>query len=153
VIRDAVVEDADRIIELWLQMMRFHVERNEIYALDFDAENIYKNYLLDNMKNPEKKIIVYQSEKGIEGFLAAEVTDIPPVYLNSRIGVINEIAVEEKSRRSGVGENLLTHAEEWFSSNDIWRIECQVSVSNEVSQRFWEKQGYAPYNKLCVKII
>ena len=133
--------------------MNFHIERNEIYALDYDAENIYRKFFLANLEDSEKKFIVFESDRGIEGFLSAEITDIPPIYLHSRIGVINELAVEDASRRSGVGEKLLTHAEEWFKSNDIWRIECQVSVANEVSQSFWEKQGFMPYNKLCVKII
>ena len=150
-IREANIEDINTIIDLWQEMMDLHIQRSELYEIKSDARQIYAHYLKEVLKNHESIIIVYEIENEIIGYLMAEESLNPPVYKETRIGLIVEICVKESHRNQGIGGELLSKIEKWFLNKDITRIECVISDFNEISKGFWFKNGYKPYNLMCVK--
>ncbi|MGZ7070590.1 MAG: GNAT family N-acetyltransferase, partial [Methanobacterium sp.] len=70
-----------------------------------------------------------------------------------KTGLILELSVTQEHRNKGIGEKLLAEIEKYFKNKDILRTECMVSCFNEVSRGFWSKNGYKPYNMMCVKLL
>jgi ribosomal protein S18 acetylase RimI-like enzyme len=151
-IREANKKDMDKIVDLWQEMMDFHIKRSDLYQMKPDACEIYSNYLSDVLISPEYIVLVYEVENKILGYLIATESDEPPVY-EGTVGLILEISVAEKHRNMGIGEKLVAEIEKYFISKEINRIECMVSDFNEVSKSFWFKNGYKPYNLMCFKIL
>jgi len=151
-IREATKEDERSILDLWLEMMDFHIQRSNLYEIKPNAIEIYSEYLLDVIKSPDYIIFVYETEYNIIAYLIATESSDPPVYKGT-VGIISELSVKEEYRNKGIGEKLLAEIEKWFRNKDIMRIECMVSDFNEVSKSFWFKNGYEPYNIMCVKKI
>lgn len=149
-IREANIEDIYTIVDLWQEMMDFHIERSDLYQIKPDARKIYTNYLKDVLKNPDYIVLAYEIENKVIGYLTAVESDIPPVYKETT-GLILEMCVTENHRNNGIGEELLLKIEKWFMDKDINRIECMVSDFNEISKSFWFKNNYKPYNLMCVK--
>lgn len=151
-IREATKEDMESIVDLWQELMDFHIERSDLYQIKSNARELYSDYLKDVMINPDYITLVFENEKGILGYLIATESNDPPVY-EGTVGIVMELSVTQKHRNKGIGEKLLTHIEKKFLEKGIDRIECMVSDFNEISKRFWHKNGYEPYNLMCVKLL
>lgn len=150
-IRKATIKDMHTIIDLWEEMMNFHIERSELYQIKPNARSIYTDYLKNVIRNPDYDTLVFESENKVVGYLIATESSDPPVF-EGRAGLILELSVTKEHRNKGIGEKLLAEIEKKFESKDIKRIECMVSHFNEISKAFWSKNGYKPYNIMCVKL-
>ncbi len=151
-IREATIKDMSAIIDLWEEMMNFHIEKSDLYLMRPNARNIYTNYLKNVLRNPDYIKLVFEDEEEVLAYLIATESSDPPVF-EGRVGIILELSVAPKNRNKGIGEKLLADIEEYFNDKGIKRIECMVSYFNEVSKGFWSKNGYEPYNVMCVKIL
>ena len=150
-IREANTEDILSIVDLWKEMMNFHIQKSSIYEIKPDARQIYEFYLKNILKSQESIVLVYEIKNKIVGYLMAEESQLPHVYKEDKIGTIVEICITEKHRNKGIGEELVTQIEKWFISKDIYTIECVISDFNEISKGFWFKNKYKPYNLVCLK--
>ena len=133
----SLLQDVNRILDC---------RKNEI-----KSEKI-PNYLKNVLRNPDYVKLVFEKEKEILAYLIATESSDPPVF-EGRVGLILELSVVLKHRNKGIGEKLLGEIEKYFNDDGIKRIECMVSYFNEVSRGFWSKNGYEPYNVMCVKIL
>ena len=75
--------------------------------------------------------------------LAFDVAEHPFMPEWQRSGYITQFFVQAEHRRHGVGELLLDSITDWFTSRGITNVLLNVSLDNEVAQRFWEKHGFA----------
>ncbi|MGZ7107914.1 MAG: N-acetyltransferase family protein [Methanobacterium sp.] len=151
-IRKASIKDMNSIIDLWEGMMNFHIEKSDLYLMKPNARNIYTDYLKNVLRNPDYIKLVFESENVVLGYLIATESSDPPVY-EGKAGLILELSVNQEHRNKGIGEKLLAEIEKYFKNKDILRTECMVSCFNEVSRGFWSKNGYKPYNMMCVKLL
>lgn len=151
-IREATKEDMESIVDLWQELMDFHIERSDLYQMKSNARELYSDYLKDVLINPDYITLVFENEKGILGYLVATESDDPPIY-EGKVGIVMELSVTQEHRNKGIGEKLLTYIEKKFLEKGIDRIECMVSDFNEISKGFWHKNGYEPYNLMCVKLL
>lgn len=151
-IREATKEDMEPIVDLWQELMDFHIERSDLYQMKSNARELYSDYLKDVLINPDYITLVFENEKGILGYLVATESNDPPIY-EGTVGIVMELSVTQEHRNKGIGEKLLTYIEKKFLEKGIDRIECMVSDFNEISKGFWHKNGYNPYNLMCVKLL
>ena len=152
-IREANVDDIPSIVDLWEEMMNFHIQKSSIYEIKADARQIYEFYLKNILKSHKSIILVCEIKNKVVGYLMAEESQLPPVYKEDKIGTIVEICITEKHRNKGIGEELVAEIEKWFINKDITTIECVISDFNEISKGFWFKNKYTPYNLICFKKI
>ncbi|MDD5016580.1 MAG: GNAT family N-acetyltransferase [Eubacteriales bacterium] len=150
-IRRANREDLESIVSLWKVMMRFHMDLDSVYNMKTNAEELFRDYALANIMDQDKRVFVCCAEDEVIGYVFAMIDDLPPVYLDSKIGEVYSMCVAEKFRGKGAGRKLLSECEAWFIDNGINRAECVVSIKNLLSQAFWEGNGYMSYNKRCFK--
>ncbi len=151
-IRKGNMQDINDIIDLWQEMMDFHIQRSDLYQLKHNAREIYTEYIKNLFKHPDYIILVHEAGNKVVGYLIAMESFDPPVYAE-RTGLILEICVDENYRNKGIGKNLISKIEDNFIEKGIKRAECMVSDFNEVSKGFWFKRGYKPYNLMCVKLL
>lgn len=59
-------------------------------------------------------------------------------------GYIAGTFVRPDGRRAGVGQALVSAAEEWFRSHGIVTSELHVLYANTSARHFWEESGYEP---------
>lgn len=151
-IREATKDDMESIVNLWQELMDFHIERSDLYQMKSNARELYSDYLKDVLINPDYITLVFENEKGILGYLVATESNDPPIY-EGTVGIVMELSVTQEHRNKGIGEKLLTYIEKKFLEKGIGRMECMVSDFNEISKGFWHKNGYEPYNLMCVKLL
>lgn len=145
IIRSAVQSDVKSIIELWKEMFDLHKERDSHFTRSSDGHENYEKLINESLISDDFHILVAESNKKIIGYCLANVAKYPPAFELKEYGAIFDLSVTRDYRRKGLGEKLLQEAYNWFSKKGIKRIEARVATSNEISQGFWRKMGFASY--------
>lgn len=149
--RQAENSDIENIVKLWNEMMRHHIERDPVYEMRHDAQELFRDYAIACIGDEQKRVFVCCEGDEIAGYAMAGIGQLPPVYIDTSIGEIDSICVSGEYRGKGAGKMLLSECEKWFAERGIKRAECMVSLKNPLALAFWEACGYEGYNKKCYK--
>jgi GNAT superfamily N-acetyltransferase len=68
-------------------------------------------------------------------------------------GFVHWAYLEPDQRRQGRGELLLDHLLQWARAKKVQRVELQFIDGNEIAERFWQKLGFRPYARKCVRML
>lgn len=150
-IREATKEDVPKILPVWREMMDFHAQRDICYNIRENAEKAFSKYLCKNFEKDDACIFIAQNNDNIIGYCQCQIIENPPVLVTEKYGSIAGMAVLEKYRRNGVGEQIVKKVIQWFQSKELKRVEVRVAVTNEVSTKFWRKMGFTTYLETMFK--
>ncbi len=143
--RRARPEDFPRLVELWREMMAFHETLDPRFAISPGGPDAYGKYLREAHQQMDTQVLVAEDAKRIVGYTVATIMENPAIYALPRYGYIGEMAVEEASRRGGVGRGLWRAALEWFQRRAITVVQLNVSPGNQPGQQFWRGLGFRDY--------
>ena len=145
-ITKAKPKDLPKVIPLWKEMILFHYQRDKAFQLINGAEKIFEDYLKSCLQDSENNILLLaEKDNNTIGYCFAKTSNRPPIFEKCSCGIITDISVTDKFRRTGVGRLLFKEAKEWFSKKEINLIQLDISAVNEVSRAFWERMGFKPY--------
>ena len=144
-IRRASAEDIHAIADLWGEMMDFHGERDAHFTRAENGREVFAQFAERQMAEPSACLLVATVGSAVVGYCLAALSQRPPVFADRRFGSIFDLAVTQRCRHQGIGERLVRKVEEWFTQNNVRRVEVRVAAANEVSMPFWRKVGYSPY--------
>ena len=141
-IREAHPEDVDRLVELWIELMDFHRDRDPFFARANDAHDRFGEFIRAKMESDEAIVLAAEQGGSLIGFSMAMVRDYPPIFETVRHGFIQDVIVTEGSRRQGVARELYERTLGWIRSQGVSRVELEVATTNPVSQAFWYEMGF-----------
>ena len=153
VIRKAVSEDLPAVIDLWTELMDFHRDIDPLFTRSAEAADNFLKYLGENMDADDSELFVAEVSGKLVGYVMANVSKYPPVFVQERYGAISDAAVTASFRRQGIGEALVAAAAHWFREKGLTRMEMRLLNTNPVSTAFWEKMGFVPYMTTLYKDI
>jgi ribosomal protein S18 acetylase RimI-like enzyme len=144
--RAAKAGDAERLAVLSGILQRQHAAQHPEIFKPFDqAAGI--DFFHDQLGRPGAVILVAEAARTAVGYLMAEVVtheDTP--FTNTLTALhIQHLVVDEGFRGQGVGQALLTLAEQIASRHrcDVLQLACWSF--NEAAQTFFTAHGFAPY--------
>jgi ribosomal protein S18 acetylase RimI-like enzyme len=154
IIRRAKLQDISVIVPLWEEMMFFHAARDPHFQSSPNAKINFAKFLDESLKDIKKSaLFVAELNMRIVGYCLCQLKDYPPVFVQEHYGEILDLAVTATFRNQGIGIKLVNAAKEWFTLNNIPRIELSLAITNEISTKFWRKVGFKPYMELMYKEI
>lgn len=133
-IREANANDADRINELFIQMLQTIYEREDVQGYE-------EGYLDKFFESGNDLIYVAKADDLVIGFLSVEghcKEETPFLYLD-------DFSVAREHRGNGVGTKLLCLAERYAAEHDFENIFLHVEESNVRARKLYEKFGYEEY--------
>jgi len=145
ILRRAQETDFPRVVELWIEMMEYHLSFDPRFELAADHEESYLEYLRSIQENYDYALFVAEKEGTIVGYTIGMILSNPTVFALGRYGFIAEMAVSASEQRSGCGAKLWEHIRRWFYRRGITVIQLNVSPRNERGYRFWQKVGFNPF--------
>lgn len=104
-----------------------------------------EDYFEEIAKHKDSAFWVAEEGGEVIGYLAARVEDGPTYSVNKKIGVVADVAVDEKHRRQGIAEKLFDAALAWFQKKQLATIELSVYSQNSPALALWKKLGFAEY--------
>ena len=141
-IRRARLEDAERIVELWMAMMHEHEGFERHVQLSPDAARAYHQYASHHIHQKDSIVVVAENEKQIVGFCLAFKTQNLPMFLPESYGYLSDIAVQPDTQQKGIGQAMFKRVSSWFHHRGIQNMQLQVYYRNQMGRKFWEKTGF-----------
>lgn len=125
----------DALIALAIQSgiySRFNVDK-KIGRIKY--EELYKEWIINSVnKKLAKEVLVYEENGIIAGFIT--------LGEKKSIADIGIIAVDSDYRGRGIGQSLMTSAENWFANNSFNQIQVVTQGNNLPACKLYERCGY-----------
>ena len=144
-IKKASRGDVEKIKSLWCEFIDFHERYDSYYKRSENGSKAFGQFVKKQISDRNAFVLIAKLDKETCGYLIARLENRVPVFVETRYGMIYDIAVSEKYRRKGIGEKLYGSSIDWFQKKKVKRIELNVATSNPVSMKFWTKMGLKPY--------
>lgn len=121
-----------------------HADRDGIwplardFATSFAVDHVAFNAAFDELLADENNLLLVadQQSVGIIGYLLA--FSHPTLFANGPVAWIEEVMVDERVRRAGIGRKLVLEAEEWASSAEA----AYIALATRRADQFYEVLGY-----------
>ena len=154
-VRKAKIEDLDKMINILEQISNLHSENRPDIFKEKSREQIEKT-LMETMNNQERKLIVATDDTmKIYGLLIYTIKEVKE-HINlkdSKILWIEELGVDEKYRKKGIGKILMNEAEKIAKELDCRRMELNCWDFNENAIDFYEAIGMNTQRRIMEKRI
>ena len=134
------------IVNLWIEFMEHHQNIDPRFPAREDAHVSYEQHLREQMGAENTLVLVALDGSRVVGYSVSQVSKYPPIWVErEKFGFIDTMGITADYRRKGVGEQMLNKIFEWFSSQEIDRIELMVAAQNQVGYSFWRKHGFRDF--------
>ncbi len=142
-IRKARFEDIDRIVELWMEMMRAHQRFEPRLILAANAAGEYRKFVSHYIAHADSSIYVAERNNNeVVGYCLAFISQNLPMFEPETYGFISDLVVTEKQKRQGIGAALISQVKQWFQRRAVKNIQLQVYSHNTAGKQFWKKIGF-----------
>lgn len=143
-IRNANINDSERLTELFMQLHRHHVEIKPATFVMPERE-WFSGRISEILNDSEQTVIVNESGGVINGYAVVKITDVNTEDKRPRrMCYIDCFAVSEGCRRQGIGTELFNAVKEFGRENGCTSVQLGVSALNTDAVRFYEKMGLSP---------
>lgn len=154
-IREAEIKDVEQMVSILEQISKFHHEnRPNIFKEKSKIE--MEKVVIDTINDVDKKIIIAtDDESKIYGLLICKIKEVKGhINLkNTKILWIEELGVDEKHRKKGIGKQLLKGAEKIAKELKCKRIELNCWNFNKDAINFYKSIGMKTQRKIMEKEI
>ena len=142
-IREAKIEDLKQITIILEQIARMHYENRPDIFRKKSKKQIEKD-LIEEINDDEKNVIIATDESSkVYGILICRIKETKAhINLkNSKTLWIEELGVNEKYRKNGIGKQLMKKAEEMAKKLGCKRIELNCWNFNQNAVNFYKAFG------------
>lgn len=148
------INDLPLILNLWQKQYDFHHKLDNFYYVPFNnlTKIKFKKYLTKAIKLNNPCLLIAKIDKEIIGFITFSISKSS--YFDSNIekyGEIIELYVDQKYRRKGIGNLLMSETEKFFKKQNIKILKLQVSSFNQNTIEFYNHLGYTNRQTLMFK--
>lgn len=143
-IRNAQIEDVNKISELMLQVAKIHSNARKDIFKEKSIEEIkteFNNRI--NKINNKENILVAEEDNNIYGVIIYKIKEVKEhINLKDRTTLwIDELVVDEKARKMGIGRNLFSEVKKIAKEKNYDAVELNCWNFNESAIQFYEKCG------------
>lgn len=153
IIRSAITEDANRIVELRLLNAHYHVELVSGGKLKPTTESFFEVDTSKKLIDPLSKVILGIENNIVVAYAIGCIGQSHPIFDFGEQAIIDDVFVSPDFQRHGYGNRLIEELFQWFKQNNIERIDLNVYNSNSKGGYFWENHGFDVFFKRMSKQV
>ncbi|WLR52526.1 GNAT family N-acetyltransferase [Bacillus tianshenii] len=128
----ATIEDLEGVTNLFNMYRVFYEQPSDLEGA--------KSYIKERLERKDSVIFVVKHQQEYLGF-----TQLYPTFSSismKRAWTLNDLYVDVKSRKQGIGEILLQKAKDYAVETRACSINLSTAPDNYNAQRLYEKNGY-----------
>lgn len=128
----ATIEDLEGVSNLFNLYRMFYQQESDLGGA--------KAYIKERIERKDSVIFVVKDKQNYVGF-----TQLYPTFSSismKRAWILNDLYVDTKARKQGVGEALLLKAKEYAMETGAKSISLETAPDNYSAQRLYEISGY-----------
>ena len=152
-IRKATTNDIPRILELLSQVNDVHAEGRPDYFIK-GKRKYEENELRKILDDDTSPIFVCEEECDVKGYAFCIIQDFSHcdnLHPDKSL-YIDDICVDEKYRRQGIGKKLYKHVVQYAKEERCFNISLNVWDKNPEAKAFYESMGMT-VQKVCMEYI
>lgn len=140
-IRNAQLEDINKISELMLQVAKIHSNARKDIFKEKNIEEI--KIEVNNRINNKENILIAEENNNIYGVIIYKIKEVKEhINLKDRtILWIDELIVDEKVRKMGIGKNLFSEVKRIAKEKNYDAVELNCWNFNKQAICFYERCG------------
>lgn len=142
-IRLARKDDADRIGQLWAEMVAYHERFDPLMFRPAEQGAVmYAHSIRDRLADPQARVLVAEVGGEAVGYVCGLIADISTeIFQPLRSGLLTDIYLVDEHRRRGLGTELVERLALWFRAKGVRQFEWHVSAKNDEALAFWAAFG------------
>lgn len=143
-IRPATEADGRALGELGASLLREHYAFDPLrfMAPGANPERGYGHFLVSQLGDSDSLVLVAERDAEVLGYLYGGLEGRSWRDLREPCGVIDDVVVREKERRSGVATALIEAACVWFRERGVPRVILFTAEPNDGAQRLFARLGF-----------
>jgi ribosomal protein S18 acetylase RimI-like enzyme len=143
-IRKAEPRDLESLGRLGAMLMRTHFDFDpkRFLRAGSNAEEGYASFLGSMLSDEDAMIFVAEDGGEVTGYVFAALEPLSWKELRGPAGFIHDIAVLEKSRRTGTARRLLEAATTWLRERKAPRVVLWTAAPNSAAQQLFRRAGF-----------
>ncbi len=142
-IRIATAADRESLGRFGAALMRQHHDADpRRFLMVENPEAGYGRFLVSQIPEEASLVMVAEEAGRVIGYLYADIEGTNWMEFRGPCGVVHDIYVDEKARRTGAGRALLTAAIEWIHSKGRSQVVLMTKSSNERAQHLFAAVGF-----------
>ncbi|MBN2011993.1 GNAT family N-acetyltransferase [candidate division KSB1 bacterium] len=122
--------------------MDYHSVIDPFFKRSDDGHINFQKYIESIIPNDDAFLGVAIEADRVVGYVLAQKTVYPPVFVNTDFCMINDIVLLPEFRNQGKGKMLFDAVVDWSRKKGLDRIQLQVLPENTPALRFYEKLGF-----------
>ncbi len=131
-VTSALFEDLEQVAKLFNLYRMFYKQPSDIDGA--------KTFIKTRLENRDSQILCARSRNTIVGF--AQLYPRFSSALMKKIWILNDLYVDSKTRRIGVGQALLKSALEFAVQTQAVRLTLATKIDNTFAQSLYETNGW-----------
>ena len=135
IIREAKLEDLDRLIILFEKYMKFYQRA--------DRKELIRQYLENRLRMGEARVLLAFENDSDQQPIAFVL--LYPGFSSLSLGkiyILNDLYVEEYARRSGIARKLIDASRELARKDHALRLDLSTANTNIEAQKLYELYGF-----------
>lgn len=160
ILRRALDKDRNDFIEFVMKLSKFSRSNHGIeckydnYDMVLDAIKNRAENIFDN-RNDECIILMAFIEDKAVGYAMAKIYEEERAADNGtgKLGLFDELYVDDSSRGFGIGKRLLDEVMNWFKEKDMKRVKLHAYSWNKKAKKLYEDNGFTEYAVSYEKFI
>ena len=141
-IRCATASDETKVAELFLKLVRKHVDFDPDRFSNFVTPQGAAEFYKSRFDVDDAAVVVAEVEERIVGFAYIEFEKLDHENLLKNAVWLHDIFVESSERSEGLGKRLLEAARDAAAELGADKLLLTVAARNKVAQDFFEKAGF-----------
>jgi GNAT superfamily N-acetyltransferase len=143
-IRKAEPRDLPVLGRLGAMLVRTHYEfdKQRFLAPVDGIENGYAAFLGRALQSPDDCVFVADDDGKIIGYAYAALEPLSWKELRGPAGFVHDLAVDENSRRKGVGTQLMKAAMDWLRDRGAPRVILGTAALNQAAHALFHRLGF-----------
>jgi ribosomal protein S18 acetylase RimI-like enzyme len=151
-IRQAQSQDIDRLLDLLSQVLEVHAKlRPDLFVSG--TTKYSRDNLEEMLKDENKPIYVATIDNYVVGYAMCQIRIPTSNMYPNKIFHLDDICVDEKYRKNGIGKALYQKVVELAKENNCYEITLNVWPGNEAALKFYEKMGLKTRSIIMESII
>lgn len=104
------------------------------------CDTLYETWIENESNGLANAVFVIKEKDDVVGFISCRILN------ELKEGQISLVAVSQSAQGQGYGKDLVDHAVDWFTSQDISTVRVITQGRNNKALRLYERCGFTTYN-------